>query len=88
VKRNKAKGTAQLTIELPAETGPLKLAAKGFKSVSKQAAGKVTVPVKPKGAKKARLADTGKLKAVVKLSYTPPGGPTATLRKRVTLRRG
>ncbi|HEY5977198.1 MAG TPA: hypothetical protein VIT85_05030 [Solirubrobacterales bacterium] len=86
LKLNKAKGTAKLTVELPAEKGSLKLAAKGFEGVSKEASGKAIVLVKPKGARKAKLADKGKLKAVVKLTYTPPDGAAATLRKRLTLR--
>lgn len=84
-KLNKKKGTARLTVRLPAEPGQLALAGKGFKAVSKQASGKTTVLVKPKGAKKAKLAEKGSLRAIVKLTYTPPGGPAATLRTRVAL---
>jgi DNA-binding beta-propeller fold protein YncE len=88
LKRDVAKGTAKLTVELPAEKGALKLSAKGFKAVSRQASGKVAVLVKPKGAKKAKLAAKGGLKAVVKLTYSPPDGPPATLRTRITLKQG
>lgn len=80
------KGTALLTVLLPAEKGNVTLAAKGFKGVSKEASGTVLLAVKPKGTKKARLAAKKKLTAVLTLTYTPPGGPSASLRTRVTLK--
>ena len=86
VKLNEEKGVARLTVRLPAEKGKLALGGKGFKAVSREGSGEVTVLVKPQGAKKAKLAEQGKLKAVVKLTYTPPDGPAATLRKRLTLK--
>ena len=86
LKRNLKRGTAKLTVELPAEAGTLTLATKGFKAVSRSASGKTAVLLKPKGAKKAKLASTGKLKAIAKLTYTPPGGAAAMLRTRVTLK--
>jgi len=86
LKRNLKQGTAKLTVLLPAEKGGLKLTAKGFKPVSGKSSGTATVLLKPKGGKKAKLAATGVLKAVVKLSYTPPGGEAASLRTRVTLK--
>ena len=86
LKRNLKKGSAKLAVELPAEPGTMKLATKGFKTVSRSASGKTAVLLKPIGAKKAKLASTGRLKAVAKLTYTPPGGAPATLRTRVTLR--
>ncbi|HEX3241099.1 MAG TPA: YncE family protein [Solirubrobacterales bacterium] len=85
-KQNLRKGTVLLTVLLPVEPGRLTLGGKGFKAVSKQAAGKVMVLVKPKGAKKAKLAEQGTLKAIVKLTYAPSDGPAATLRKRLTLK--
>ena len=87
VTRNTRKGTVRLAVELPAETGRLSLTAKGFKPVSKESAGKAVALVKPTGAKKATLADKGRLSAIVKLTYTPPDGPPATLRTRLTLKR-
>ena len=84
-KRNEAKGTALLTVLLPAEAGQLTLGGKGFKPVAKQAAGKATVLVKPQGKKQAKLAERGELKVVVKLTYTPPDGPPASLRTRLKL---
>ncbi len=86
LKRNLKNGTAKLVIELPAEVGSLKLSAKGFKPVSRSASGNAVVLLKPTGARKRKLASTGRLKALAKLTYTPPGGATATLRTRVTLR--
>jgi len=88
VQANKKKGTARLTVRLPAEPGRLVLAGKGFKAVAKRASGKTTVLIKPKGAKKAKLAEQGSLRAVVKLTYTPPDGLAATLRTRVALVQG
>jgi hypothetical protein len=85
-KLNKKKGTAKLTVQLPAEKGKLRLAAKGFRAVARTASGKAAVLVRPKGAKRKRLAGRGKLKAVVRLTYTPPDGPPATLRRRITLK--
>jgi hypothetical protein len=86
LKRNLEKGTAKLTVILPPEQGPLKLTAKGFKPVAKEAAGATRVRIAAKGAKKAKLAAKGKLKTIVKLTYTPPDGDPATLRTRVTLK--
>jgi DNA-binding beta-propeller fold protein YncE len=87
LKRNVKKGTAKLTVELPAQAGTLSFAAKGFKPLFEQAAGTTVVLVKPIGAKKAKLAAKGKLKAIVNLTYTPPDGPPATLGRRLTLKR-
>lgn len=84
-KLNRKKGTARLTVLLPAEPGQLALASKGFKAVSKQASGKTTVLVKAKGANRVELVDKGVLSVTVRLTYTPPDGQVATLRKRLTL---
>jgi DNA-binding beta-propeller fold protein YncE len=87
-KLNKKRGTAKLTVLLPAEPGRLALAAKGFRAVSKNASGRAVVLVKAKGARKKKLKRRGKLRAVLKLTYTPADGAPATLRRRITLKHG
>ncbi|HEY7256449.1 MAG TPA: YncE family protein [Solirubrobacterales bacterium] len=86
LRRNLRKGSAKLAVELPAEPGTLKLATKGLRAVSRTASGDTAVVLRPTGARKRKLARTGKLKAIARLTYTPPGGAPATLRTRVTLR--
>jgi hypothetical protein len=71
-----------------AEPGRLALAAKGFRAVSKNASGRAVVLVKAKGARKKKLKRRGKLRAVLKLTYTPADGAPATLRRRITLKHG
>jgi hypothetical protein len=84
---NRRRGIAKLTVQVPSEAGVLTLAGRGFRPVSRPAAGRVVIPVRPKGKKRKRLAARGKLRAVVRLAYAPPDGPPATLRARVTLKR-
>lgn len=87
VRLNKEKGTAQLTV---AVSGPGKLLASGQKvkkrSKSAKKAGKVTVPIVPKGKAAAALKSGGKAKVKVKLAFTPTGGVTATLTKSIVLK--
>jgi hypothetical protein len=85
-KRNKKKGTAKLTVEVPGP-GALELSGKKVKPTTKEAAteGAVKLPVKPKGKAKQKLADTGKAKVKVEVSYTPDGGDESTQSARIKL---
>jgi hypothetical protein len=87
VKKNKANGTAVLTVDVPGP-GTLSLKGAGVKpqrssgaTISKKVteAGKVKLKIKAKGAKKAKLLDTGKVKVKVKVTYRPSasGGDVA-----------
>lgn len=87
VKLNKKKGTAQLTIRIGA---PGKLVASGKKikkrSKAAQKAGKATISIVPKGKALNALAATGKAKVKAKLAYTPTGGSTSILTKKIVLK--
>lgn len=79
VKLNKVKGTAKLTLVLPGP-GTVGLSGKGMKKVAKSAktAGKLSIPIVALGKAKATLAQTGTVKLVLKLSFTPVGGSPNT----------
>jgi Ca2+-binding RTX toxin-like protein len=91
VKKNKRKGTAKLTVNVPGP-GDLELAkSKKMKGAEKRARseGSVKLAVKPKGKAKEKLADTGKAKVNAEVTYTPDGGDPNTQSKQVKLvRRG
>jgi hypothetical protein len=79
VKKNKKKGTAILTVDVPGP-GELSLAGPGVKAqraggatISKDVtkAGNVTLKVKAKGAKKEKLSDTGKVKVKAQVTFKP-----------------
>jgi hypothetical protein len=74
-KRNKEKGTAKLTAQVPC-AGSVEIAGKTVKGAEKQApaAGEVKLPVKPKGKAKRKLNDDGKAKVRVEVIFTPTGG--------------
>jgi len=87
VKKNKKKGTAVLTVDVPGP-GQLSLQGTGVKpqrargaTISKQVteAGKVKLRVKAKGAKMQKLLSTGKVKVKAKITFTPSatGGDVA-----------
>jgi hypothetical protein len=98
LKRNKKKGTATLTVELPGP-GTLVLTGKGLirqrpaaaprasgvlaKTVS--AAGRVNLKVKPKGKKKSKLYRAGKVTVTAKVTYKPTSGLPNTKAKRIKL---
>ncbi len=82
VKKNKKKGVATLTVDVPGP-GELSLGGTGVKpqraggaAISKDvtAAGKVNLKVKAKGSKKAKLLNTGKVKVKAKVTFTPSKG--------------
>jgi hypothetical protein len=98
LKRNKKRGTATLTVEVPGP-GTLVLVGKGLvkqrlgpasraasalaKAVS--AAGQVKLTVEPKGKKRRRLDGTGTVKVKPKVTYTPSGGLPNTKARRIKL---
>jgi DNA-binding beta-propeller fold protein YncE len=96
LKRHKRKGTATLTVNVPAP-GALVLAGKGLKpqrpgtqaAISKtvSAAGKVKLLIKAKGRKKRKLSRTGKVKVKAKVTFTPTNGDPNKKSKRIKLRK-
>jgi hypothetical protein len=82
VKKNKKKGTALLTVDVPGP-GKLELSGAGVKpqrslggaraSKDVTEAGPVTLKIKAKGKKKAKLASRGKVKVKVNVTFTPTG---------------
>lgn len=86
-KRNKKKGTATLTVDVPGP-GELALSGKGVKTAGAvtaktvPTAGEVELLIKAKGKKKRKLNETGKVKVSFGVTYTPTGGdPSAQSRK-------
>jgi hypothetical protein len=96
VELNKENGTAKLTVDVPGPgnltlggPGVVKKRVGGGATASKAvpAAGKVTLLIKAKGAKKQKLNDTGKVTVKPKITYTPTGGVAKTQTKSVTLKK-
>jgi hypothetical protein len=88
VKRNKKKGTATLTINVP-NAGQLALSGNGIKSASAVAtgAGDVKLKIKATGKKRTKLNDTGKVKVTPKVAFTPTGGDKNTASRKLTLKK-
>jgi hypothetical protein len=95
VERNKKKGTASLTVDVP-NPGELALSGKGVKtqraggavaSKAVAAAGTVRLLIKAKGRKKRKLNETGKVKVKPKITYTPTGGDPSTQSRGLTLKK-
>jgi hypothetical protein len=88
LKRNRKKGTATLTIEIP-EPGAIVASGKGIKKATVRAAkgGSVKVPLKAVGGSLKRLKAKGKLKVRLKIAYSPVGGDTSTQHHGVTLQK-
>ncbi len=87
-KLNKKRGLAKLTVKLP--VGPGELYLDKTKKVQGQhkgpvAAGKLTLPVKPRGGAKMRLSKTGKAKVKAKVTYIPDCGPSDTKSTKIKL---
>ena len=80
LKLDKERGTGKLTVEVPA-AGDVALArtakVKGAE-VRAEAAGKVRLAIKPRGKAKKKLAQHGKAKVEVEVTYTPDGGEAET----------
>ena len=87
LKLSEKNGTATLTVNVGAP-GMLVLSGKKVKKRSKavKAAGKVKLTIAAKGQALKALKDKGKAKVKVKLAYTPSGGATATLTRKVQLK--
>jgi hypothetical protein len=96
VNRNKKKGTATLTVDVP-NLGELALSGKGVKtqragsgavaSKTVNAAGTVKLLIEAKGTKRRKLNKTGKVKVNPKVTYTPTGGDPSTQSKRLKLKK-
>jgi hypothetical protein len=87
LKRNTDKGTAKLTVEVPG-AGELELGGKKVKARSKQVggAGEATLAVKAVGNAKRKLADLGKVKIKLEVTFTPTGGDPNTETKNGKLK--
>jgi hypothetical protein len=88
VKKNKKKGTAKLTVNVPGP-GSLELAGKGLKPATADApgVGEVKLAVKSKGKKKKKLKKKGKVNVKPAVTYTPVGGVPNTKTKKVKLKK-
>jgi hypothetical protein len=88
LKRNRRKGTATLTIAIP-EPGTIVASGKGIRKATVRAAkgGSVKVPLKAVGGSLKRLKAKGRLKAKLRIAYSPVGGDTSTQHHRVTLQK-
>jgi hypothetical protein len=87
VKKNKRKGTAKLTVNVPG-AGVLDLAkTKKVKADDESAedAGKEKLSIKPKGKAKKKLNTKGKAKVKANVTYTPDGGTPNTEDKKIKL---
>jgi hypothetical protein len=87
VKKNKRKGTAKLTVNVPGG-GELDLAkTKKVKADDESAedAGKEKLSIKPRGKAKRKLNDKGKAKVKANVTYTPTGGSPNTKDKKIKL---
>lgn len=86
LKRNVRKGTAKLTIRVPA-AGKLILSGKKVKRAqrSSKKAGKVVLNIRPKPKAKKQLAQDGSAKVRVKVKFRPTGGAPRTKSKSLKL---
>jgi hypothetical protein len=90
--RNKKKGTATLTVNVP-NGGQLASSTKGVSLAQAAAvntltaAGPVKVKVKAKGKKLAKLNETGKVKVSPSFTFTPTGGTANTQSTKVKLKK-
>jgi hypothetical protein len=88
LKRNKKKGTATLTVNLPQpSSGTLTLEGKGLKRKIAAIAGEATkrFKVASKGGVRKALRKRGKRKVKIKVTYTPTGNASATLTRKTKL---
>jgi hypothetical protein len=95
IDRNKSKGTARLTVDVP-NAGLLTLSGRGLRKATTAEAvvaktvtapGKVKLKVRAKGKKKAKLNETGKVKVRPEITYTPTGGDPSTQSTKLKLRK-
>ena len=88
-KKNRRKGTAKLPVDVPG-AGEVELArTKKVKGASTraEAAGPVTIAVKPKGRTRRKLDETGRAKVKAEVTFAPDGGEPNTVAKRIGLRK-
>jgi sugar lactone lactonase YvrE len=80
LKKDKKKGTAKLTVEVPAPGGIALAQTKKLRGAElrAEAAGEVQLAIKPRGRAKKRLAEKGKAKVKADVTYTPDGGEPNT----------
>jgi hypothetical protein len=93
ITRNKKKGTALLAVNAP-NPGQLTVSGNGVKSAAAHSAattvsapGTVSVLIKAKGKKKAKLNDIGKVKVKPTITYTPTGGDPSAQSTKVKLKK-
>jgi hypothetical protein len=94
VKRNKKKGTATLTVDVP-NPGKLTATGKGVKAagagavISKTvtAPGAVKLLIRANGKKQKTLSEKGKVKVKLKVTYTPTGGDPSTQSTKLKLKK-
>jgi hypothetical protein len=94
ITRNKKKGTATLTVELP-NAGDLSASGRGVKvftapqalSSKSVGAGQTQLLIKANGKKKRKLNETGKVKLNVAVTYTPTGGAPSSQSVKVKLKK-
>lgn len=86
LKRNVRKGTAKLTVRVPA-AGKLIVSGKKVKRAQRSAkkAGKVVLNIRPKPKAKRQLAKKGSAKVRVKVKFRPTGGDPRTKGKTIKL---
>lgn len=86
-KLNKAKGTATLTVKVPA-AGTLTASGKGVVKAQKKPkkAGKVKLTIKAKGGALNKLRANGRVKVKTKLKFKPSAGAAVTKTKPLTLK--
>jgi len=89
LKKNKKRGTALLTVNLPSPSaGTLTLTGKGLKAkkvVVNGAKTSLTMVVVPKGKVKKALRKKGKRKVAIKVTYAPPGTSAVTKVRKAKL---
>ena len=91
-KLNKKKGIAVLPVTV-GDAGTLTLKGKGVRSASASEAkavggpGTVKLTVKPTGKTASKLDSTGKATAKVKIKFTPNGGTSRTVKKKIKLKK-
>jgi subtilisin-like proprotein convertase family protein len=91
-KLNKKNGTATLPVTV-ADAGQLTLSGKGVKSASARESkavagpGTVKLKVKPKGKTASKLNSTGKATVKVKITFTPTGGTSSVVTKKIKLKK-
>jgi hypothetical protein len=94
ITRNKKKGTATIKVNVP-NPGELTGSGKGVKAssvgravISKSVgAGAAQLLIKTKGKKKRKLNETGKVKLILAVTYTPTGGSPSTQSVKVKLKK-